>query len=289
MNYKIFSHFSANNISLVPFPFTTELAMEAYIWENPEVLKLSEDDHPEIHGLEVKWNRGDKGGRIDILASYNDKTLAIVELKNGELNQEHLKQLECYFKSDKYLSAGSSLDLDVKNPGWIGILMGTGITSALRKEIEDGKKIANNVSVGAVIINRFKGGNQSFIISDTIPPKTGKDYSRYSFMGAGSYPKNRVIFALVQRIISDNEKITFKEVSELFNKKIHFIKSKPLFKPKDEAVNDEGYYFVKPNDFVSIEGFEYAVLNWWAITDMEAIKEIASSRDYEIKRLKDSK
>ena len=284
-NYKIFSHFSANSVPLAPFPFTNELAMEAYIWENSDVLKLSDDDKPEIHGLEVKWPRGDKGGRIDILASYNDKTLAIVELKNGELNPNHFTQLKEYFESKEYLNSVSVLEVPIKDPVWIGVLVGTGISSELKKDVENGLKISETVSVGVVVINRFKGGNQSFIISDTIYPKSGKDYSKYSFNGVGSFSKNRLVLAIIQQLVSDKEGITYDEILGCFKKRIHFIKSKPLFKLYEDAIEDSGYYFSKSEELVKIGAFEYAVLNYWSINDVPMIEEVANSLGYEVKKI----
>ena len=49
---NIYSHFSASGNMLEPFPFVSELAMEGYIVENPDVLKLSDDDDIEIIELE---------------------------------------------------------------------------------------------------------------------------------------------------------------------------------------------------------------------------------------------
>ena len=286
-NYKIFSHFSANSIQLVSFPFTNELAMEAYIWENPEILKLSDDDRPEIHGIEVKWSRGDKGGRIDILASYNDKTLAIVELKRGELNHDHFTQLKEYFLKTDYTKNVSVLGEIMQNPTWIGVLVGTGITPALKKEVENGLKILDKIPVAVVILNRFKGENQSFIISDTIRPKLGKDYSKYSLKGVGSYYKNRLVLAFMQQFILDHPDISYEEAAGIFKGKVHFIKSKPLLKSYEDAVND-GSYFIKPDELVKIRNFEYAVLNWWSIEDMQMVSEVAGSLGYTVKRIKSS-
>ncbi|MCL2128731.1 MAG: hypothetical protein FWH35_00055 [Treponema sp.] len=101
-NPKVFSHFSANSIQLQPFPFRSELAMEAYLYENSDVLKLYDNDSVQVHSLEKPWYRGSKLGRIDLSVSYNNDYYAIVELKNAELVRGHFKQLEEYFEKEAY-------------------------------------------------------------------------------------------------------------------------------------------------------------------------------------------
>ncbi|MEB2786379.1 hypothetical protein U3A59_17170 [Algoriphagus sp. E1-3-M2] len=40
----IFRQFTANSISMKPYPFWKELAMEAYLLENEDILKLDEQN-----------------------------------------------------------------------------------------------------------------------------------------------------------------------------------------------------------------------------------------------------
>ena len=76
---NIYSHFSASGSKLEPIPFTSELAMEGYLVDNPDVLKLSADDEIEIKETEKSWKRGSGNGRIDLLAFYGESVAAVIE------------------------------------------------------------------------------------------------------------------------------------------------------------------------------------------------------------------
>ena len=87
---KIFKQVTANNIELSPYPFKKELAMEAYLIENEEILALDNDNFTEIAVLDeeiaLKKGRRDRDGRIDILTSYGAEYLSIIELKLNQIN-----------------------------------------------------------------------------------------------------------------------------------------------------------------------------------------------------------
>jgi RecB family endonuclease NucS len=101
---NIYSHFAASGTKLEAFPFVSELAMEGYLAENPDILKLSDDDEVRIVELEKDWKRDGEGrGRIDLLASYGDSTFAVIELKKGDLDLEAFNQLKSYFKDKVHL------------------------------------------------------------------------------------------------------------------------------------------------------------------------------------------
>lgn len=102
----VHKHLSVNNAPVNEFPFTRELSMEAYLLENEGILSLEMAGFEEVSIVEsevtlldekirLKGSKGNKvDGRIDILATYGDDHIAIVELKLGELTSKHLKQLE---------------------------------------------------------------------------------------------------------------------------------------------------------------------------------------------------
>jgi hypothetical protein len=96
----IFRQFTANSISMKPYPFWKELAMEAYLLENEDILKLDEQNFSEVEVLDaeiaLKSGRKAGDGRIDILAKYGGEYLGIVEIKLNEINEFSLSQLEDY-------------------------------------------------------------------------------------------------------------------------------------------------------------------------------------------------
>ena len=97
---KIFKQVTANNIELSPYPFKKELAMEAYLIENEEILALDNDNFTEVAVLDeeiaLKKGRRDRDGRIDILTSYGAEYLSIIELKLNQIDESTLNQLESY-------------------------------------------------------------------------------------------------------------------------------------------------------------------------------------------------
>ena len=106
---RLLRHFTANEEQLKKFPFKRELSMESYLVENEGVLALDNDSYSDVtivqEELTLKQGRlsKDTDGRIDILATYSNEYIGVIELKLGELNEIHLIQLEDYLiQKNKY-------------------------------------------------------------------------------------------------------------------------------------------------------------------------------------------
>ena len=274
---KLYSHFSANNIKLEEMPFTIELAMEAYIVENPDVLKIDDDDSVQIvdYELPIKKGRGKNDGRIDLLVSYNNTKLGIIELKKGYLEKNHFNQLNNYFGQKKQLE-----DILVENypqqqkpTEWVGVLVGTDIKSDFLKEIEDGIQIQDKISLIAIIIKRYKGSNgQIYITTETFASKkTKRDYSRYDFEGA-LYTKGRLVKAVIAKYVADNKNVSLSDLQSVFSKQlsdgtecvIDANEAKNKAKTPNKNNKTYNYYFIKDDDLITLEnGQQIAVLDWW--------------------------
>jgi len=93
---QLYRHITANNVILKEMPFLREISMEAYLIENSDVLALDADELSTVTvlGDEVSVVDGRPGkrgdGRIDLIAQYGDSTFGVIELKKGELNDNHL-------------------------------------------------------------------------------------------------------------------------------------------------------------------------------------------------------
>jgi hypothetical protein len=89
---QLYRHLTANHITLKPMPFLRELSMEAYLVENPEILALDTDELSSVAVIEAEVpvpkgrpsRQGD--GRIDLIASYGEATLGIIELKLARIS-----------------------------------------------------------------------------------------------------------------------------------------------------------------------------------------------------------
>ena len=74
MDTQIYRHLTANHITLNAMPFLREIAMEAYLVENPDILALDNDELSTVRVVEAELavpggRRSKKGdGRIDLLA-----------------------------------------------------------------------------------------------------------------------------------------------------------------------------------------------------------------------------
>lgn len=217
-----YKHFSAGRFLLDRFDFERELAMEAYIFENPKVLSLDEDDFGEVsildYELPVKDGRNTRNGRIDFLASYGEDYLAVVELKVGVLNQNHLNQLKDYLEHRHEIEKTLEKDGDSGEKKWVGILVGTGIESSLAVEITEGRVIAEGCQIAAIVLSRFGGEDgQVYVISDiySAVKKSDKDRTKYEFEG-NTYGKGRLVLAVIKAYVRDHKNITFTELRNTF-------------------------------------------------------------------------
>ena len=106
---NMFRQVTANNIILKEYPFWKELAMEAYLLENEEILRLDKTNFNDVTILDaeiaLKQGRKTGDGRIDILAKYSDEYLGIVEIKLTEINEGSLLQLQDYIDQKKFYTS----------------------------------------------------------------------------------------------------------------------------------------------------------------------------------------
>ena len=208
---KILKQFTANNEKVNPFPFHRELSMESYLCENQQILALDDDSFNDVEIIEyeltIKDGRSRKNtdGRIDLLVQYSAEYLGVVELKNDELEEIHLKQLEDYLEQrdqvrDKYSDIiGQEVEGD---PKWIGILVGTSINSELREKIDAGLKIfGGKIPIAAITIQRFRSTNGNiYVTTDTYFSPSTKDRSKYKFNG-NEFGKGRLVLAVLKHHI----------------------------------------------------------------------------------------
>ena len=223
---NIFKQITANNIVLNEYPFWKELAMEAYLLENEEILRLDKENFSEVSVLDaeihLKDGRRDRNGRIDILAKYSAEYLAIVEIKLEEINDASLTQLEHYLdKKEQLLDDNKDYWTEEVSPKWVGILIGRRISSDLREKLLMGYKYGE-IPIAGITINRFRGDkNEIYVVSDTYFKfqYSSKDYSRFIFHGI-KYNKARLVNAVIKFYVEKNPAITFAELMRVFPKSI---------------------------------------------------------------------
>lgn len=137
---------SSNNITLDPYPFPSELGMEAYLMDNPSILKLDDRKYgkPQIIECEMsigKCTNRKTRGRIDMVVRYGEDLFGILELKKHALDKDTLFQLCDYLSEREKIveainqSDAVEVDLDPENVKFVGVLVGGYIDDELRKEM----------------------------------------------------------------------------------------------------------------------------------------------------------
>jgi len=288
---KIFKQVTANNIELSPYPFKKELAMEAYLIENEEILALDNDNFTEVAVLDeeiaLKKGRRDRDGRIDILTSYGAEYLSIIELKLNQINESTLNQLESYLdQKEQILEIGKYWNEEVK-PKWIGVVVGTSISADLQEKLNNGYKY-NDIPIAGIVLNRYRSSdNNIFVISDTYfsYKYSEKDYSKFNYKSK-AYNKARLVNEIVRDFVDLNPTTTFSKLKEIFPKQIQgsFGVFDKLSRA-EEIYNNWGHkrHYIKPTETINLgDGEIIATCNQWNPHNIADFIKNAKKLGYEI-------
>lgn len=289
---RIYRHITANDVQLEPFPFRRELSMEAYLIDNERVLALDDDvfSNVEIVDAEVPLEGGQKfkdtDGRIDILATYSEEYIAIVELKLQQLDQESLTQLEGYLAERARLLSKypNILSVDsVPHPKWIGILVGSSIDPALADRFREGYQTADGIPVAALTLQRFRGPDGSVLVTtDSYFRLPGtKDARKYLFEGK-TLGKGRLVLAVVKRYVEMHPATTFAQLEKVFPKTLQG--SSGVIATADQAnhiYTESGRrrHFLNQGDIVELLDGPAAVSSQWGIGNIDRFLKRAAALD----------
>lgn len=271
--------------------------MESYLIENESVLGLNNDIFSEVEILEVELTlkEGRKSantdGRIDILATYAQEYLAVVELKLGRLKTIHLKQLEDYLKEkDSLLKNYSNLigESLCMQPKWLGVLAGTSIDSEMAAKISNGYKTTNNVQIAAITIQRYRGSDgQVYVVTEPFfnSKLSEKDTTKYIF-NKSKLGKSRLVLEVIKFHVDTHPKITYRELVAEFP--LHLQRGNGTFAILEEATkiyNQTGHkrHYIKPDEQIKLFDCVIAISNQWGIGNIGGFIERAKSLGYEIK------
>lgn len=289
---KLFKQVTANNIELSPYPFRRELAMEAYLIENEDILTLDNDNFTEVAILDeeiaLKKGRRDRNGRIDILASYGAEYLSIIELKLNQINESTLDQLESYLdQKEQILEIGKYWNDEVK-PKWIGVVVGTSISAELQEKLNNGYKYNDVIPIAGIVLNRYRSSdNNIFVVSDTYfsYKYSEKDYSKFIYKNK-AYNKARLVNEIVREFVDLNPTITFAKLKEIFPKEIQ-----GSFGVFDKLSRAEEIYiswghkrhYIKPTEIINlVDGEIIATCNQWNPYNISGFIDNAKKLGFEI-------
>jgi len=292
---QIFRHLTINDVQLEEFPFKRELSMEAYLIENEGVLSLDADTFNNVDIVEdeltLKQGRKSKDtdGRIDILASYSQEYIAIIELKLGQLEEVHLKQLEDYLAEKNQIleQYPDILNQEVSPvPKWVGVLVGSSIESNLATKLRNGYSSPDETQIFALTIQRFRGSDGSvFVTTDTyFNTKTANDNTKYLFEGK-SLGKGRLVLAIIKRHCENNLGITFSQLEQAFPRNCQGSNGVfATFKKANEVLTITGRkrHFLKPDELIEIEGETIAVSSQWGIGNIDKFIKCAKHEGHQV-------
>ncbi len=271
---QIFRHLTASEVYLEAFPFKRELSMEAYLIENEQVLSLDNDSFSNVEIVEtelsIKLGRGsiNTDGRLDILATYSQEYIAVIELKLGQLEEKHLVQLEDYLEQrDQILKKYPDI-LDQENyaPKWIGVLVGTTITPDLAMKLTMGYTAKSGIQIAGLTIQRYRGKDAHiYITTDTFfkPTKTSNDNTRYKFEGL-NYGKGRLVLAVIKKYVETHPNTSYAELEKLFPQICQgsygvFAR----YEKANEIAEIRKRHFLNPEDLINLSDCTIAVCSQW--------------------------
>lgn len=276
---EIFKQITANNITLKEYPFWKELAMEAYLLENEEILKLDKENFNDVTILdaEIALTQGRKtgDGRVDILVKYSGEYLGIVEIKLREINESSLGQLQDYIdQKSQILQQCNDYWAEDTIPKWVGVLVGTEISSGLREKLNGGYEY-NGIPIAGLTIKRFRSSeNEIFVISDTYFKfkYLSKDYSKFMFQGL-EYNKGRLVNAVIRHYIDNNPMTTFAELKQKFPNSIQG--SFGVFDTKsaaEEIFQRWGHkrHYIKPDEVIKLVDEAICTCTQWNPENIKA-------------------
>jgi hypothetical protein len=280
---EIFRQITANNIEIKDYPFLKELAMEAYLMENEDILKLDTENFADVTVLdaEIALKSGRKtsnrDGRIDILAKYGLDYLAIVELKVNEINEQTLLQLEDYLnEKDQLLTKNPDFWTENKNqPNWVGVLVGTSISPELQRKLQDGYVTTTGIPIAGMVLRRFRSlKNEIFVITDTFFKYnyTSRDFSKFEFNGK-IYNKSRLVNKVIRSFVELNPEMTYAEIEKLFPQRLQgSMGVLESYEKAQEIYDRTGHkrHYLKPEELIKLSDSIIATSNQWGIGNIES-------------------
>lgn len=291
-NPNMYKQASSNNITLDPYPFPSELGMEAYLMDNPSILKLDDRKYgkPQIIECEMsigKCTNRKTRGRIDMVVRYGEDLFGILELKKHALDTDTLFQLCDYLaEREKIVEAinqsdAVEVDLDPENVKFVGVLVGGYIDDELRKEMPITDLKNNNLlkehprqqsiqgytdQISAITLERFRNPHtcEIVVLSTPIVKTSVKDTTKYQIDGAGRYGKAKLVHEIVKRYVKQNPGVSIDRLEKIFPTP-RLIRTLGVFAEAQVAKKRADRYYADRKMLIALgDGVKIATCNQWA-------------------------
>lgn len=283
---------SSNNITLDPYPFPSELGMEAYLMDNPSILKLDDRKYGEPQIIECEMSIGKctnrkTRGRIDMVVRYGEDLFGILELKKHALDKDTLFQLCDYLaEREKIVEAinqsdAVEVDLDPENVKFVGVLVGGYIDDELRKEMPITDLKNNNLlkehprqqtiqgytdQISAIMLERFRNPHtcEIVVISTPIVKTSVKDTTKYQIDGEGRYGKAKLVHEIVKRYVKQHPEASIDRLEKIFPTP-RLIRTLGVFAEAQVAKKRADRYYADRKMLIALgDGVKIATCNQWA-------------------------
>lgn len=291
-NPNMYKQASSNNITLDPYPFPSELGMEAYLMDNPSILKLDDRKYGEPQIIECEMSIGKctnrkTRGRIDMVVRYGEDLFGILELKKHALDKDTLFQLCDYLaEREKIVEAinqsdAVEVDLDPENVKFVGVLVGGYIDDELRKEMPITDLKNNNLlkehprqqtiqgytdQISAIMLERFRNPHtcEIVVISTPIVKTSVKDTTKYQIDGEGRYGKAKLVHEIVKRYVKQHPEASIDRLEKIFPTP-RLIRTLGVFAEAQVAKKRADRYYADRKMLIALgDGVKIATCNQWA-------------------------
>lgn len=291
-NPNMYKQASSNNITLDPYPFPSELGMEAYLMDNPSILKLDDRKYgkPQIIECEMsigKCTNRKTRGRIDMVVRYGEDLFGILELKKHALDKDTLFQLCDYLaEREKIVEAinqsdAVEVDLDPENVKFVGVLVGGYIDDELRKEMPITDLKNNNLlkehprqqtiqgytdQISAIMLERFRNPHtcEIVVLSTPIVKTSVKDTTKYQIDGEGRYGKAKLVHEIVKRYVKQHPEASIDRLEKIFPTP-RLIRTLGVFAEAQVAKKRADRYYADRKMLIALgDGVKIATCNQWA-------------------------
>ncbi len=291
-NPNMYKQASSNNITLDSYPFPSELGMEAYLMDNPSILKLDDRKYGEPQIIECEMSIGKctnrkTRGRIDMVVRYGEDLFGILELKKHALDTDTLFQLCDYLaEREKIVEAinqsdAVEVDLDPENVKFVGVLVGGYIDDELRKEMPITDLKNNNLlkehprqqtiqgytdQISAITLERFRNPHtcEIVVLSTPIVKTSVKDTTKYQIDGEGRYGKAKLVHEIVKRYVKQHPEASIDRLEKIFPTP-RLIRTLGVFAEAQVAKKRADRYYADRKMLIALgDGVKIATCNQWA-------------------------
>ena len=291
-NPNMYKQASSNNITLDSYPFPSELGMEAYLMDNPSILKLDDRKYGEPQIIECEMSIGKctnrkTRGRIDMVVRYGENLFGILELKKHALDKDTLFQLCDYLSEREKIveainqSDAVEVDLDPENVKFVGVLVGGYIDDELRKEmpitdLKNGNLLKEHPrqqtivgytdQISAITLERFRNPHtcEIVVLSTPVVKTNVKDTTKYQIDGEGRYGKAKLVHEIVKRYVKQHPEVSIDQLEKIFPTP-KLIRTLGVFAEVQAARKRADRYYADRKMLIALgDGVKIATCNQWA-------------------------